>query len=113
MKELACTSLSIWIAGVVTISVPLAAQAPTCRDLNRIEVDAGNGSVLRFTYNGTGTYPYGIAGAVATKDGPKAGAFEKGTYTCWHTGGRKHVEIAFDVGISARSPTSVRPRSRN
>ena len=99
MKELACASLSIWIAGVVSLLAPLAAQEPTCRDLNRIEVDTGDGSLLRYTYQGTGTHYYGIAGGEAAKEKPKAGAFEKGKYTCWHPRGWQHVEIAFDAGI--------------
>lgn len=98
-KELACASLSVWISGVVNTLAPLAAQAPTCRDLNRIEVDAGNGSLLRYTYQGTGTHLYDNTAGAAGKEKPKAGAFEKDIYTCWHPRGWKHVEIAFDAGI--------------
>lgn len=99
MKEPAGTSLPILIACLVMSAAPLAAQAPTCRDYNRIEIDAGNGTMRRYSFNGTGTHRYATADGAAAKDAPKSGAFANGVYTCWHPEGWKNVEIAFDAGI--------------
>ncbi len=84
---------------LVGLPAPLTAQEPPCRDCIRIEIDAGDGTMRRYSFWGTGTHRCAKGPGEVSKAAPKSGAFENGIYTCWDPQGWKHVEIAFAEGV--------------